>query len=313
MRRLVVCLSAAALAAGSVACSDEAPRRVAKRTATTAPATTSTTVAPSTTTTTPPPPPDFGATVSDDPVAVAGALAAAEAATLDPATPPPTLQSAALALQLGYRKIAKLDVSREQAVHAALPEEGTRQALGANVAAARYLFALAGSAPPKPTPPAGWTILPPAPPEELLGYYKEASATTGVPWSILASVHFIESKFGRVRGPSSAGALGPMQFLPSTWAAYGQGDINSNRDAIAAAARYLKANGAPERLDDAIFRYNHSKHYVEAIKAYARRMAADERSFRGYHQWPVLVRTTAGTTMLPEGWPATPLQVVAPL
>ena len=82
-----------------------------------------------------------------------------------------------------------------------------------------------------------------------------------------------------------------MQFLPATWAAYGQGDINSNHDAIAAAARYLHANGAPERLDDAIFRYNHSTHYVAAIKAYAEPHDRRRRAFRGYYEWQVLYRT----------------------
>ena len=97
-----------------------------------------------------------------------------------------------------------------------------------------------------------------------------------------------------------------MQFLPSTWAAYGQGDIESNRDAIAAAARYLHANGAPERMDDALFRYNHSTRYVEAVKAYARRITDNNASFRGYHEWQVLYRTAAGTLILPEGWPTIP-------
>ena len=80
----------------------------------------------------------------------------------------------------------------------------------------------------------------PAPAAELEGYYKEASQATGVPWPVLAAVHLVETRMGRIRGESSAGAQGPMQFLPSTWAAYGQGDINSNHDAIMTAARYLQ-------------------------------------------------------------------------
>ncbi len=150
----------------------------------------------------------------------------------------------------------------------------------------------------------------PAPAEELLGYYQSSAATTRVPWEVLAAVHFVETRLGRINGTSSAGALGPMQFLPGTWAAYGQGDIHSNRDAIAAAARYLQANGAPERLNDAIFRYNHSSHYVEAIRAYAARLAADPRAFRQYHEWQVLYRSAQGVLMLPENWPSVPAVLV---
>jgi membrane-bound lytic murein transglycosylase B len=63
-----------------------------------------------------------------------------------------------------------------------------------------------------------------------------------VPWQYLAAVNFVETKFGRIRGTSIAGAQGPMQFLPSNWKQYGKGgDINSDRDAIAAAARFLQA------------------------------------------------------------------------
>ncbi len=250
-----------------------------------------------------PPAPDFSASTSDDPAAAASAIAAAETATLDPATDPVALGEAAYALQLGYRKIAQLPVEREYAVSAAIPDGPLRRALADNVAAARHLFALTGTSAAAVAPPAHWQIVAPAPLDELVGYYNAGAATTRVQWSILAAVHLVETKLGRIRGTSSAGAQGPMQFMPRTWAAYGQGDINSNRDAIAAAARYLSANGAPERLDDALFRYNHSTHYVEAIKAYAHRMAADERSFRGYHAWQVLYRTAGGVLVLPEGYP----------
>lgn len=257
---------------------------------------TTTTVAPTTTTTALR---TFGNTTAAD-------LAAAEYATLDPATSPTDLASAALALQLGYRRIAAADPSVEAAMAAAMPDDITRNALRYNVYAARHLIALTGTSTAKDAPPAAWNIVAPAPTAELEGYYKEASAATGVPWPILASVHLVETRMGRIRGESSAGAQGPMQFLPSTWAAYGQGDINSNRDAIFAAARYLKANGAPERMDDAIFRYNHSRHYVEAIKAYAGRIGEDTRSFRAYHEWSVLYRTKTGTLLLPIGWPGVP-------
>jgi membrane-bound lytic murein transglycosylase B len=304
-RSIVALVCALVLGVGLAGCSsDGSPSHKAE--ARRPRATTTTSTIPATTTSTTAAPRKFANTTSDDPHAAATDIVTAEAATLDPATNPVELTNAAVALQLGYRKLATQDVSAENAVSALIPDYPTRHALADNVAAARHLIALGGTSPPKDTPPASWQIVAPAPAEELLADYKQAAADTGVPWQILAAVHFVETRLGRVRAVSSAGALGPMQFLPATWAAYGQGDINSNHDAIAAAARYLHANGAPERLDDAIFHYNHSAHYVAAIRAYAERLTDDERAFRGYYQWEVLYRTTAGTLVLPIGYPSVP-------
>ena len=144
----------------------------------------------------------------------------------------------------------------------------------------------------------------------MLGYYHEAASATGVPWEVLAAIHLVETKLGRVVGDSSAGAQGPMQFLPSTWARYGTGDIHSNHDAILGAANYLKANGAPERLDDALYHYNPTSKYVNAVKAYAQRMMANPNAYRGYHEWQVIYRTTSGALLLPEGWPTMPAVAV---
>jgi membrane-bound lytic murein transglycosylase B len=120
-----------------------------------------------------------------------------------------------------------------------------------------------------------------------------------VPWQYLAAIHLVESRMGRIRGESSAGAQGPMQFLPSTWAVYGGGgDINSYHDAILAAARYLRANGAPADMDNALFRYNPSSRYVRAVSAYAGQMKADERAYLGYYHWQVYYFGT----WLPEGY-----------
>lgn len=107
---------------------------------------------------------------------------------------------------------------------------------------------------------------------------------------------------GRIRGTSEAGAQGPMQFMPSTWAAYGEGDINSNRDSIAAAARYLQRNGAPGDMRRALYRYNNDYRYVDAVTIYAERMRADERAFWGYYQWQVYYVTMNGDVWLPEGY-----------
>jgi hypothetical protein len=108
-------------------------------------------------------------------------------------------------------------------------------------------------------PPAGLADLAPPPEQELLAHYREAEAASGVGWNYLAAVNLIETRLGSVTGTSSAGAQGPMQFLPSTFAAYGDGgDIHAPRDAILAAGRYLAANNFAGDPDNALFRYNHS-------------------------------------------------------
>jgi hypothetical protein len=138
-----------------------------------------------------------------------------------------------------------------------------------------------------------------APAAELRRHYGAAQRRFGIDWSILASINFVESAFGRVRSASEAGARGPMQFLPSTWAAYGMGgDIDDPRDAILAAANYLRSAGAPGDLDGALFAYNHSTSYVRAIRRFARRMRLDERAFLSYYAWQVYVLTPDGVRRL---------------
>jgi len=142
-------------------------------------------------------------------------------------------------------------------------------------------------------------VAPAAPATELRRHYRQAQRRFGVHWSILASINFVESAFGRVRSASEAGARGPMQFLPATWRAYGMGgDIDKPRDAILAAANYLRQAGAPEDLDRALLAYNHSTSYVRAIRRFAKRMRADERAFLMYYAWQVFVRTPTGIRQL---------------
>ena len=129
--------------------------------------------------------------------------------------------------------------------------------------------------------------------------YKAAGAAAGgVGWEYLAAIHLVETRMGRIKGDSSAGAQGPMQFIPTTWDIYGRGgDITSNADAIPAAARLLRANGAPSDMARALRAYNNSARYVRAVTAYAKQMEADERAYLGYHAWQVYY----GTRLLPEG------------
>jgi hypothetical protein len=133
------------------------------------------------------------------------------------------------------------------------------------------------------------------PAAKLRRLYTVAQRRFGVHWSVLAAVNFVESAFGRVRSASEAGARGPMQFLPSTWQIYGMGgDIDDPRDAILAAANYLRRAGAPRNYDRALFAYNHSMHYVRAVRRFASRMRRDERTFLAYYAWQVYARTAKG-------------------
>jgi membrane-bound lytic murein transglycosylase B len=165
---------------------------------------------------------------------------------------------------------------------------------------------LAGAELRKLSPPARhlprWRIVAPAPAAALLAYYRAAEASLGVPWEYLAAIHLVETRMGRIRGTSSAGAEGPMQFLPATWRRYGRGDVHDTGDAVLAAARMLRANGAPADMAAALHAYNPSRRYVRAVAAYAGQMRAEPRAFLGYYHWQVYY----GDTLLPEGYPARP-------
>ncbi|HET8758711.1 MAG TPA: lytic murein transglycosylase [Solirubrobacteraceae bacterium] len=109
-------------------------------------------------------------------------------------------------------------------------------------------------------------------PPFLLPIYQAAGIQYGVRWEILAAINEIETDYGRNLNVSSAGAVGWMQFLPSTWRLYGV-DANGDDvkdpynpvDAIFAAARYLRAAGADQDIRRAVFAYNHADWYVDSV------------------------------------------------
>jgi soluble lytic murein transglycosylase-like protein len=121
---------------------------------------------------------------------------------------------------------------------------------------------------------------------DLVSFYDDAESRFGVGVNYLAAIHLVETKFGRVISNSVAGAQGPMQFIPSTWQIYGHGgNIRDPHDAILAAARLLRANGAPGRYGPALRAYNPSGLYVEAVTRYARELDKDPYALYFLYSW----------------------------
>ena len=238
--------------------------------------------------------------LSPDPVQLADDLVADEQTLRDPSIPEAALDAAARRQQAAYRAIGRhseWDTITRSRIPPSLLETYDR-----NVDARRQLAAMAQV---KDTVPP-WRIVPPAPADELLGYYHDAEQASGVGWNYLAAINLIESRFGSIDGVSTAGAQGPMQFLPSTFGAYSDGgDIHSPRDSIMAAGRFLAANGFADDRDHAIFRYNNAAQYVQAVNDYAALIAADPAAFTGYYRWDVYYYTTAGDVLLPIGYSST--------
>jgi hypothetical protein len=112
-------------------------------------------------------------------------------------------------------------------------------------------------------------------PQRLIPIYQAAAETCdGLEWTVLAAIHQVETGFGTGPATSSKGAQGPMQFIESTFAAYGEDgngdgaiDVDNVEDAIYSAANLLCTNGAgdPAHLADAVWNYNHSESYVNKV------------------------------------------------
>ena len=303
MTRGVLLLSSIALSVAVVACAEtgSAPSAsplasetaVALATPTGEPTATAT-PAP---TATPPPRWDELPVPANDAASLAKQLAMVETAIRDPNVTGAQLDWMGHMQQLDYSRLQDYPEWKDT-VLAALPAQ-SRAAVTGSLEAGRQIRMLSGPIP-KSLP--DWKIVAPGQIDQLMAYYKEAEAKFGVPWYYLASVHLVETRMGRIHGLSSAGAQGPMQFMPATWAAYGTGNINDDHDAILGAANYLRANGAPADMQRALYAYNHSQAYVNALIDYANVMKADPLAYRGYHGWQVYYPTVDGPVLLPIGW-----------
>ena len=301
MRRAATVLASTVLIT-LVACSDDDPV-----TGTIAPTTAvATTSEAPTTTGTPPDQPAADVDAALDAPTFALGLGQAEHTIRDPASTPQQVADAGQQLQLLIRAMAD-QPELDEAVIAALDAE-VRPTIERIVRARQFVQARNAAnpspVPPSPTLPA-WTIAEPDPPAALLAIYAEAEAQTGVPWYWLAAIHLQETRMGRIVGESSAGAVGPMQFLPTTWADCCTGDPLVTRDAIIGAATYLVQGGAPADMAAALHQYNPNDGYVAVVTAYAENMRDVPALYGGYHAFQVFYSSAAGTVRLPTGYSQT--------
>ena len=128
----------------------------------------------------------------------------------------------------------------------------------------------------------------PMPFAALQAIWQAAGNAYAVPWQVLGAINKVETNFGQNLGPSSAGAVGWMQFMPSTWARWGidangdgVADPNNPTDAIFSAARYLVGCGGQFDIAKAVFCYNHSNAYVSEVLGLAALFGSGGGSFAG--------------------------------
>ena len=211
------------------------------------------------------------AAVAERRAAIADAAAMQQAAALDDLEQ--RQQDAAVAVAEARQTLAKLSTRARQAKVA--------------VAAARRIAAAEEAARLAQSRAAGPVAAMAIPPEYLATYQAAASTCTGMSWTLLAAVGQVESGHGRNVGPSSAGAIGPMQFMPATFASYavdgdrdGTTDAWDPQDAIFSAAHYLCSLGAEagsaDGIQHALFGYNHAQWYVDLVLSAQSAIIADQ-------------------------------------
>jgi hypothetical protein len=241
-------------------------------------------------------PPAVGA----NPAQLAAQIAAAEGALNRSGPPAKALTRQAMIIQLACLKLAAHPGWAGRVIRAV--PRAWRAAAAADIRATADLVAL--------TPPADrlprWRIIAPPSQTALRRYYRAAQSATGVSWWYLAAINFVETDFGRIAGPSSAGAQGPMQFMPATWEIYGHGDIHNPRAAIMAAARLLRDHGAADAIGPALHAYNPSWRYVNAVLRYAHRLRANPGSLTSYYSRQVMYHLGSGWVWLPPGYGTNP-------
>jgi len=245
--------------------------------------------------------------IGGGPARLAGQLTTAETVLAAGAAAPAALARQALIVQLACLRLAAHPGWGAAVTARVAPAE--RAAATADIAATADLVAL--TPPGAQLPP--WRIVPAQSPAALRADYRAAQAATGVGWSYLAAINFVETDFGRIAGPSSAGAQGPMQFMPATWAIYGHGDIHRPRNAILAAARLLAARGGARDIGSALYAYNPSWRYVDAVRRYASRLRHDPQALIAYYRHQVIYRLGGGWVLLPSGYGAIPAVHAIPL
>lgn len=193
----------------------------------------------------------------------AGAVRGADRPPSPAGQPAPVPFREALAAELAHQRRAVLAAVVATALGLALLAGSPT-----STSASTPLRAVAPAAPDVPAQPL-------TPEQRFAALARQAAATCpGLPPEVLYAISETETRQGRDKAASSAGAVGPMQFLPATWRAYatdgdgdGRLDIENPADAVHSAARHLCANGGadPARLRQAIWNYNHSDAYVEQV------------------------------------------------
>jgi len=240
--------------------------------------------------------------VPADPGATASLLTQVEEALRSEATPAADLPVLGHQQQVIYRVLAYQPEQADR-VRAALPERW-RPVFDRHIRARREFIAMHDPRR-RPANLPAWRIAPPESAANLLRYYREAAAATGIPWEVLAAVNLVESGMGRIDGVSVADAHGPMQFLPSTWAEPGignGGNIRDPRTAINAAARYLVRRGGLKDIRKGLWGYNNSDHYGQAVLEYAALLKEDPRAYTGFYHWEIHFASAAGDLWLPVGY-----------